>query len=55
MRNFFFRQRIKMLSVLYILEALRHNNIMQGLLPGSTRKDIEQQPNFFFSAPDQNA
>ena len=37
-----------MLNVLYILEALRHNNIMPGLLPGWTRKDIEQQPNFFF-------
>ena len=35
-------------NVLYILEALRHNNIMPGLLPGWTRKDIEQQPNFFF-------
>ena len=29
-----------MLNVLYILEALRHNN-MPGLLPGWTRKDIE--------------
>ena len=37
-----------MLNVLYILEALRHNNIIPGLLPGWTRKDIEQQPNFFF-------
>ena len=36
-----------MLNVLYILEALRHNNIMPGLLPGWTRKDIEQLPNFF--------
>ena len=44
-----------MLNVLYILEALRHNNIMPGLLPGWTRKDIEQQPNFFFSATDRNA
>ena len=35
-----------MLNVLYILEALRYNN-MQGLLPGWTRKDIEQLPNFF--------
>ena len=35
-----------MLNVLYILEALRHNN-MPGLLPGWTRKDIEQLPNFF--------
>ena len=24
----------KILNVLYILEALRHNNIMPGLLPG---------------------
>ena len=37
-----------MLDVLYILEALRHNNIMPGLQPGWTRKDIEQLPNFFF-------
>ena len=37
-----------MLNVLYILEALRHNNIMPGLLPEWTRKDIEQLPNFFF-------
>ena len=36
-----------MLNVLYILEALRHNN-MPGLLPEWTRKDIEQLPNFFF-------
>ena len=36
-----------MLNVLYILEALRHNNIMQRLLPGWTRKNIEQLPNFF--------
>ena len=36
-----------MLNVLYILEALRHNNIMPGLLPGWTRKDIEQLPIFF--------
>ena len=35
-----------MLNVLYILEALRHNNIMPGLQPGWTRKDIEQLPNF---------
>ena len=35
-----------MLNVLYILEALRHNN-MPGLLPGWTRKDIEQLPNCF--------
>ena len=45
---FFFRLRIKMLHVLYILEVLRHINIMPGLLPGKTRKDIEQQNNFFF-------
>ena len=37
-----------MLKVLYILEVLRHNNIMPGLLPEWTRKDIEQQPNFYF-------
>ena len=37
-----------MLNVLYILEALRLNNIMPGILPGRIRKDIEQQPNFFF-------
>ena len=36
-----------MLNVLYILEALRLNNIMPGLLPEWTRKDIEQLPNFF--------
>ena len=36
-----------MLNVLYILEALRHNNIMPGLQPGWTRKDIEHLPNFF--------
>ena len=36
-----------MLNVLYILEALRHNYIMPGLLPGWTRKDIEQLPKFF--------
>ena len=36
-----------MLNVLYILEALRHNYIMSGLLPGWTRKDIEQLPNCF--------
>ena len=35
-----------MLNLLYILEALWHNN-MPGLLPGWTRKDIEQLPNFF--------
>ena len=40
-----------MLNVLYILEALRHNNIMPGLLPGWTRKDIEQLPNFSFQTP----
>ena len=43
-----------MLNVLYILEALRHNNIMPGLLPGWTRKDIEQLPNFFFYSPKWN-
>ena len=46
--NFFFlRLRVEMLNVLYIPEALRHNN-MPGLLPGWTRKDIEQLPNFLF-------
>ena len=44
--------RVKLL--LYILEALRHNN-MPGLLPGWTRKDIEQLPNFFFTATGRNA
>ena len=53
--NVFFRLRIEMLNVLYILETLRHNNIMPGLLPGRTGKDIEQQPIFFFSATDRNA
>ena len=38
--------RVDMLNVLYTLEALKHNN-MPGLLPGWTRKDIEQLPNFF--------
>ena len=42
----FFFLRVQMLNVLYILEAIRHNNIMQGLLPGWTRKDVEQLPNF---------
>ena len=37
-----------MLNVLYILEALSHNNIMPGLLQGRTGKDIEQPLNFFF-------
>ena len=37
-----------MLNVLYFLEALRHNNIMPGLLPRRTRKDIEEPPNFCF-------
>ena len=45
---FFFRLRFEMLSVLYMLHALRHSNIISGLLPGQTRKDIEQPPNFFF-------
>ena len=35
-------------KVLYILEVLRHNNIMPRLLLGRTRKDIEGLPNFFF-------
>ena len=43
-----------MLNVLCILEALRHNNIMPGLLPRSTRKDTEQLHNFFFSATNRN-
>ena len=30
----FLRLRVEMLNVLYILEALRHNNNMPGLLPG---------------------
>ena len=45
---FFFRLRFEMLNVLYMLDALRHSNIMPGLLPGQTRKDIKQPPNFFF-------
>ena len=28
-------------NVLYIPEALRHNNIMPGLLPGGTSNDLE--------------
>ena len=40
-----------MLNVLYILEALKHNNIMPRLLPWWTRKDIEQLSNFFFWLP----
>ena len=44
-----------MLTVLYILEALEHKNIIPGPLPGWTRKDIEQQNNFFISPTDQNA
>ena len=38
-----------MLNLLYILEVLRHNDIMPRLqiLPGWTRKDIERLPNFF--------
>ena len=44
-----------MLNVLYILEALRHNYIMPGLLPGWTRKDIEQLPKLFFTATGWNA
>ena len=38
-----------------ILGPFRHNNIKPGLLPEWTRKDIEQLPNFFFSATDRNA
>ena len=37
-----------MLNVLYILEAQRHNDIMPGLLPGWTKKDIEQLPTCFW-------
>ena len=39
-----------MLNLLYILEALRHNYIMPGLVPEWTRKDIEQLPNSYFTA-----
>ena len=35
-----------MLNVLNMLEVLRYNYIMPGLLPGWTRKDTEQLPNF---------
>ena len=44
-----------MVNVWYIVVALRDKNIMPGLLQGWTRKDIEQQFNFFFSATYQNA
>ena len=44
-----------MLNVLYILEALSHNNIMPGLLPGWARKNIEQLPKCFFTATNLNA
>ena len=44
-----------MLNVLYTLEALRHKDILPGLLPGWTRKDIEQLPNSFFTATSRNA
>ena len=37
-----------MLTVLFILQALKHNNIMPELLPGWTRKDLEKLPDFFF-------
>ena len=45
-----------MLNVLHtcILEALRHKNIMPGLLTWVNRKDIEQLP-YFFSAAGRNA
>ena len=43
----FFRLRVEMLNLLYILKALRRNDIMPGVLPGWTRKYIEQLPNFF--------
>ena len=41
----FFRLRVET-NVLDILEALIHN-YMPGLLPGWTRKDLEQLPNSF--------
>lgn len=41
------RWRVGMLNLFYILGPLMHNN-MQGLLPGWTRKDIEQLPKVFF-------
>ena len=41
----FFFLWVNMLNVLYIPEALRHNYM--PLLPGWTRKDIEQLPYFF--------
>ena len=44
--NFFLR--VEMLNVLYILEALTHNNILPELLTGWIRKDIEQLLNFFW-------
>ena len=37
-----------MLNLLYILEAVRDNNMKPGLLPGWTRKNMEQKPNFYF-------
>ena len=37
-----------MQNVLYILEALSHNNILPGLLPEKARKDIKRLPNIFF-------
>ena len=40
--------RVEILNVLYILEALMHNNIMTGRLPGWTTKDIEPLADFFF-------
>ena len=43
---FFLRLRVEMLNVLYILETLRHNDIMLGLLPEWTRNDLEQLPKF---------
>ena len=41
------RWRVEMLRLLYILGPLMHDN-MQGLLPGWTRKNIEQFPKVFF-------
>ena len=43
----FTSSRHRVIPSLYILEALRHN-YMPGLLPGWTRKDTEQLPNFFW-------
>ena len=47
--NFFYSYVSKCSTLLYIVEALRHNDIIPELLPGWTRKDIEQLPIFFFN------